>query len=1234
MPIPDTIENKNGNMRITLTSLQEIELLAPQQSDVQLVGPTGIVRDVSLEPGKTVVVPVSDLYPPGLPVPLDPPGYRDPRLVDITATHPIWVSVRVVNAFGSETFRPLPVESWGREYRLISMRSWFLQSIGVDPGTKEEGFEILDVFPMAIIVAAEDTTRVTLAAGLPTDGPRTFILNAGEAYSIPVRQKRDPLDTAARDLTAYLVTADKPIGILSGNTRSYGGAPIGKITQLPGNSLQNLLVEWLPPVSRLGTSFVYTPIMVERDTAVEVIRIIPVEPGVTTVSTSLGGPNRSVVPGEFIELRHPGPMTGSVKSGFAIFADKRVMVTVVTGAEGVYTPNTGAGAGYGSLQSWGPALTLLAPVEEWNDVVHAFGRDQPAAVDQEGVIVAEQGSAITIDGAPIALEPLPGTPYLQGRVPLSPGDHEIRSIGGRFSAIGYGLSPGYEAYLVPGIEEEGKEKSAAHITEYQEYLSIAWAALLPGGRLDGDLPPDSITIATRDYCDSATYAIDRISQNIWSDGPLDVALFDGVNAQIAVDTIAPLGPVTGYRVTATAIDPLRDASGRIVVRGVGVEKESSYLYRAQMVSLPTEIDLGTGVPAGIEQRRSITLRNVRSFTGTVIDARIESGATGFGLDDGGRLPRPLQSGQSVEIEVTFTGRAPSITWLDTLIVTTDCGDYRVPLRARTSAEAPQLPVPTITGYDWGVRSVGSFNDTLSFAGNAGTRSYTIAEVSITGSPASPFSLVPPTAAADVVATGDALGLGIRFTPPAPGSFVDTILLVSTDGDSARALLRGVAIDTTARFDFSVDPPPLDTLCLGDTIDVELLLRNSGSNPVPFGEVVSIRSDDLELTDVRWPEGRTIPSGGVLRVGIRVVARRVGGVDLLLGVNPLGTAEGEVVQLAAEVTTCEPPELEVTDHDFGEVWITTTRDGEVFLRNVGRGAVTIYSGDLLNDPDASFELLDDPFPLVIPEGETGALSVRFTPPTDGEKGARIAFSTSVGDRFSELIGRGKRLVVPAYILRDYTGAPGTEVVVGIEIERPSDSVFPDHIDYRLSFADDLLDFVGLVPAPGVESPELGLGELTGRVTRSPVDSLEAIRLLDIRFLVRLSLIESTELPFTLESDLPWLEFDERPGLFTKENICALENRLFEFTRFGVQVGRPEPNPSREEASFTFEIPFEGHTTVVLYDLLGNEVMRLLDQIVTPGAYSLVIPSASLPVGTYILRFRSGTIIGTRRVDVVR
>ena len=345
IPIPDTVDNKNGSTQITLDPSIDLLLIAPIGAQVTLTGPTGIVRTVSIAPGETDVVSVYDLYPPGIPIPLDPPGVRDPRMVEVRSDNPIWTHLRLITPFGSETFHPLPTDRWGTEYRLASLRDWFVQSVGVDPGTMEEGFEFRFVYPFGIIIAAEDGTEITLDPDLPTPGPRQFTLDAGEAYSIPVTPKAGALDTASRNLSGMLVTASRPVGILSGNTRSFGAAPIEDLTVLPGNSLQNLLAEWLPPVPAHGTRFVYAPVNRVVDGAPELIRIIPTAPGTTTVQTSIDASPRTVDAGSWIELEVPGMVDGIVPEPVVIEADMPVMVVLVTGARGVYIPNTGAARG-------------------------------------------------------------------------------------------------------------------------------------------------------------------------------------------------------------------------------------------------------------------------------------------------------------------------------------------------------------------------------------------------------------------------------------------------------------------------------------------------------------------------------------------------------------------------------------------------------------------------------------------------------------------------------------------------------------------------------------------------------------------------------------------------------------------------------------------------------------------------------------------------------------------------
>ncbi len=1245
VPIPDTLENKNGGTRLTLASQRDLVMRAIVATDVTLSGPTGIVRTLQLEPGISQLVEVSTLYPPNMLVPIDPPGFRDFRAVTIVADNPIAASLRIINPFGSELLRLLPVGSWGRSYRLLSLRNSLLQSVGVDPSTKEEGFEFKDAPATAILIASEDSTRITLSDDVPTLGPRRFVLDAGELYRIPVEPPTTTLDTAARRLTGNLVTSDKPIGVISGNLRTNGTGHPDRIVEMPGNSPKNLLLEWLPPTDQLGQTFVAVPVAkidgrsgggwIDDDTIPARVRVVVVEDN-TEIRTSFGGAPIRLDAGEWHDFVIGRPDMPQERRPYVITATHPVLVARITASEAIYHPATNVGPGYGDLEAWGPSMTLLDPVDEWIDVGFLRGFRMPSALEQRVVVVAEEGTLLSIDGRPIELAPVDGTPFLYGEAAVVPGDHTIRALGGRFMGIDVGLLSGYEQFAVPGTKErddDQKNRRPQHVTEYEEVLSVSWSSPIVGGAIDTAPVPDSIVIDERVTCDSTVVTIDRVTENIWTLGPLDAALDAGAtNVGVAIDTIAPLGPVVGYRVRLTPIDPTQDADGTLRVRGSGLDRTMPYRYLARSVSSPDELSVGTDLLAGAPHTATLTLENRRRFILSTLDVNPLDGSNGFTIDTS-PLPRALRPGEQVELTVRFIGPVPSQTYRDTLVILTDCGVERVPVVATTSDETPVAPSPTITGYDWAIRPIGSTNDTLSFARNSGSRSYTIADVAIVGS--GPFQLVPPADDGRPIANGATRELGIRFAPSIPGSYVDTIAMTTTDGARVTAVLVGQAVDTTMLPEIEVEYILVDTLCVDDTVSLPIVIRNTGQVPLELGDASVIRASNATLLGVLpEPRGVVIPVGEEFRGGLRILVNAVGPFEILVGFDVVGTSEGGLARFDGVGQPCALPAVEVDGHNFGAIWITTTRGGEVRARNSGRGPVTINTVTVVDDADGSFALAVPVAPFVLDEGATRPIAVDFTPPTEGSKVAAVLFATSIGEHRADIRGVGRRIIVPARIARDYTGKPGEEIRITVEIDDPDTTIYPGRIDWRVGYADDLLDPLGVVDSGGVTSPVHELGGLSGSVIRSDADSLRGGTLLTLRYLVRLSLLEETELPLQLSADRPWITFREDPGHFRRLGICALENRFFEFSRFDLTIGHPEPNPADDISRFPFSIPFENRTTVVLYDLLGNEVLRPLDLRLDAGAYEVDIPTALLPVGTYILRFRSGSFNETRRIDVVR
>ncbi len=78
----------------------------------------------------------------------------------------------------------------------------------------------------------------------------------------------------------------------------------------------------------------------------------------------------------------------------------------------------------------------------------------------------------------------------------------------------------------------------------------------------------------------------------------------------------------------------------------------------------------------------------------------------------------------------------------------------------------------------------------------------------------------------------------------------------------------------------------------------------------------------------------------------------------------------------------------------------------------------------------------------------------------------------------------------------------------------------------------------------------------------------------------------------------------------------------------------PNPFNPSTSITFRIPTASQVTLRIYDLLGQEVATLVDEVRNPGWYSTIFDSSTLPSGTYLYRLEAASQTWTRRMVLVK
>ena len=80
--------------------------------------------------------------------------------------------------------------------------------------------------------------------------------------------------------------------------------------------------------------------------------------------------------------------------------------------------------------------------------------------------------------------------------------------------------------------------------------------------------------------------------------------------------------------------------------------------------------------------------------------------------------------------------------------------------------------------------------------------------------------------------------------------------------------------------------------------------------------------------------------------------------------------------------------------------------------------------------------------------------------------------------------------------------------------------------------------------------------------------------------------------------------------------------------------PYPNPMNSTATLKWGLPAAGEADIRIYDILGREVLRLVDNQLMSAGWHEVTLSANLASGSYIVRLATTNETRTQRLVVVR
>jgi hypothetical protein len=77
-----------------------------------------------------------------------------------------------------------------------------------------------------------------------------------------------------------------------------------------------------------------------------------------------------------------------------------------------------------------------------------------------------------------------------------------------------------------------------------------------------------------------------------------------------------------------------------------------------------------------------------------------------------------------------------------------------------------------------------------------------------------------------------------------------------------------------------------------------------------------------------------------------------------------------------------------------------------------------------------------------------------------------------------------------------------------------------------------------------------------------------------------------------------------------------------------ISQNYPNPFNPNTKIDFSLPAKSTVTLKVYDVLGKEVMTLLDDVKEPGIYQANFNAANIASGTYFYRIDVKESIGGR------
>jgi hypothetical protein len=78
----------------------------------------------------------------------------------------------------------------------------------------------------------------------------------------------------------------------------------------------------------------------------------------------------------------------------------------------------------------------------------------------------------------------------------------------------------------------------------------------------------------------------------------------------------------------------------------------------------------------------------------------------------------------------------------------------------------------------------------------------------------------------------------------------------------------------------------------------------------------------------------------------------------------------------------------------------------------------------------------------------------------------------------------------------------------------------------------------------------------------------------------------------------------------------------------------PNPFNPSTTINYSLPEKANVTITLYDLLGNEIQEIVDDVKAAGNYKISFNANDLASGVYFYQIKAGNFFATKKMVLIK